>query len=80
MKFAGTETDAGTVRGAALLERFTVAPPAGAAFDNVTVQETVPAGFRLAGEQETRVTMVLATREMEAFAELPLYDAVTAAD
>jgi len=71
VEFAGTDTDAGTVRAAALLERVTVAPPAGAAFDNVTVQELAPLGFKLAGEQETELTTVLATREMEVLA-LPL--------
>jgi len=72
VEFAGTDTDAGTVSAAALLERVTVAPPAGAAFDNVTVQELAPPGFRLVEVQETELTMILATREMEAFAEVPL--------
>ena len=72
VEFAGTDTDPGTVKGAALLERVTVAPPAGAAFDNVTVQELVPLGLRLVGEQETELTTVFATREMVTLAEVPL--------
>jgi hypothetical protein len=77
---APTETVCGTVSGPALLERFTVAPPAGAAFDNVTEQAEVPPGPRLAGVHETCVTTVAATREMDVLAELPLYDAVIVAD
>ena len=62
----------GTVNTAALLERLMVAPPAGAAFDSVTEQIAVPPDVRLVGEQETRVTLELATREIEALAEPPL--------
>ena len=76
----GTETVAGTVNASALLERLMVAPPAGAALDSVTEQAAVPVGFKLVGEQETEVRMVMAINEIDAVEELPLYDAVTTAD
>jgi hypothetical protein len=56
----------------ALLERLTVTPPAGAAFDKVTEQAEVPPGFRLVGEHDTCVTTRAATREIDVLAELPL--------
>ena len=75
-----TVTVAGTVNGAALLESVITAPPAGAAFDSVTEQAEVSPGFWLVGEQETWLTTVFAIREIDVFAELPLYEAVTVAD
>ena len=69
---AGTETVAGTVTPAALLERPTVAPPAGAALDNITEQLAAAPGAKTAGEQETDVTSVLAFRAKDAVTELPL--------
>jgi len=65
-------TVAGTVNAAALLDRLTVAPPVTAAFDRVTEQAEVPAEVRLDGEQETPVTVGLATKEIEVSTELPL--------
>jgi hypothetical protein len=52
-----TETVAGTLKAAALLDRLTVAPPVGAAFDRLTEQTEVPAEIRLEGEQDTAVTV-----------------------
>jgi hypothetical protein len=69
---AATETVWGTVSGAALLERLTVAPPAGAAFDKITEQAEVPPEFRLVGEHDTCVTTVFAINEIDTLAELPL--------
>jgi len=48
--FAGTVTEAGTVRTALLEDKDTVEPPAGAAFDNVTVQVLFALEARLDGE------------------------------
>ena len=67
-----TVTVAGTVSAAASLDRLTVAPPVGAAFDRVTEQADVPAEVRVDGEQETPVSVGLATNETEVLAELPL--------
>ena len=67
-----TVTVAGTVSAAASLDRLTVAPPVRAALDNVTEQAAVPAEVRLDGEQETPVSVGLATNETEVLAELPL--------
>ena len=69
---AATVTVAETVNAAALLDRLTVAPPVRAAFDNVTEQVDVPAEVKLVGEQETALTVGLATKEIEVLAELPL--------
>jgi hypothetical protein len=69
---AATETVAGTVNAAALPDRLMVAPPVGAPFDNVTEQAAVPPPDRLAGEQETSVTVVWVVRAIETEAELPL--------
>jgi hypothetical protein len=67
-----TVTVAGTVSAAASLDRLTVAPPVRAAFDRVTEQADVPAEVRVDGEQETPVSVGLATNETEVLAELPL--------
>jgi hypothetical protein len=69
---AGTWTAGGTVTPAGLLDRLMVAPPVGAAFDNVAEQAAVPPGDRLAGEQETKLTIVLVARAIETEAEPPL--------
>ena len=69
---AGTDTVAGTVSLAALLERLIVAPPVGAALDNVTEHVAASPWFKLTGEHETRLTIVLAMSAMEAEAELEL--------
>jgi len=67
-----TVTVTGTVKAAALLDRFTVTPPVRAAFDKVTEQVEVPAEIRLEGEQDTAVTVGLAIKAIEVVAELPL--------
>jgi hypothetical protein len=53
---AATVTDVGTLRSPALLERETKAPPAGAAFDSVTVQVAVVPLLRLDGLHDTELT------------------------
>ena len=72
LEAAGTKTVVGTVTPAELLERLTVAPPVGAALDNVTEHAAVDPGVKVAGEQEMDVTNVLALRKTENVAELPL--------
>ena len=47
-----TVTDAGMLSDALSLERETAAPPAGAGWVRVTVQEDVPLEFNVAGLQE----------------------------
>ena len=60
---AVTATEAGTVSNPLLLESATVAPPAGAACESVTVQVDVAPLPRLLGLHETEVTVVLAASE-----------------
>ena len=67
-----TVTEAGTVSVAWLLESVTPAPPDPAACDSVTAQVAVPPELRLLGLQETRLTVVGATKRREAVCELPL--------
>ena len=69
---AGTDTVAGTVSTAALLERLMVAPPVRAAFDKVTEHAEMPDAVRVAGEHEAAETVGVATREIEVLAELAL--------
>jgi len=69
---AATVTDAGTVSVALLVVRVTVAPPAGAAWDRVTVQVLEELGPRLAGLQTSEETSADATRLMIALADAPL--------
>ncbi len=57
----------------------TDAPPVGAAFVNVTVQELVAFDPRLVGLHTSELTNTGATRPIVAGAELPLYVAVTVA-
>ncbi len=67
-----TVTEAGTVSAAALLESVTTMPPVPAACESVTVHEDVPPELRLVGLHDTRLTVVGATREIDAVCELPL--------
>ncbi len=69
---AATFTVAGTVSAAALLDSVTVIPPELAACDRVTVQAAVAPGVRLAGLQDTWLTLVGATSSSDAVCELPL--------
>ena len=57
----------------------TDAPPVGAAFDNVTVQELVAFDPKLVGLHTSELTNTGATRLIVAGLELPLYVAVTVA-
>jgi hypothetical protein len=71
-----TVTDAGTVALAWLLDRATVAPPAGAAALRVTVQLDVPAPVKDAGEHvrppdTTEVRMVTELPKPAAWIESP---------
>ena len=77
---ADTVTATGTVNGAALLDRLTVAPPVAAALDKVTEHAAVADDVRLAGEQVTALTMVLAVSKIETETEVPLYAALIDAD
>ena len=72
MAAAATVTEAGTVRVALVLVRVTVAPPVGAGWVRVTVQELEELGPRLVGVQASVETSTGATRLMVALAELPL--------
>ncbi len=57
----------------------TDAPPVGAAFDNVTVQELVAFDPKLVGLHASELTKTGATKLIVAGLELPLYVAVTVA-
>ena len=69
---AATVTDAGVVSVVLLSDSVTLAPPAGAAFDSVTVHVLDAFGPRLVGVHTTDETRTGATRLTVAFAELPL--------
>jgi hypothetical protein len=69
---AATVTDAGTVSAAALLDSVTLAPPAGAAWFNVTVHVLVELDPRLVGLQLSEETCTGAVRLMLAVAEVLL--------
>ena len=74
---AATVTDAGTDSVEFVLDRVMTAPPAGAALVRVTVQVLDEFGPRLVGLHPREDTSTGATRLIVAFAELPLYVAVT---
>jgi hypothetical protein len=74
-----TVTLAGTVRAATLLDSATATPPVPAAFDNVTVQFEFTPGPRLAGLQDTPLTVAGAASEIDAVREAPFTPAVTVA-
>ena len=73
---APTVTDAGTVSAAALLDRFTVAPPV---FDTVTVHVELPPDPRLLGLHVSPLTTVAVARVIVAVCELVPNVAVTVA-
>jgi hypothetical protein len=78
---AGTVTVAGTGSTALLLVSATIAPPAPAGTDSVTVQVIVEPELRVVGEQLKRVKAAGAERRVRvAVCELPLYVAVMTAD
>lgn len=56
---AVTSTDGGVVRLALLLPKVTVAPPAGASWDRVTVQVAVPGVLRLDGLHDTLLSVAV---------------------
>lgn len=74
-----TASEAGAISAAALLDSPTVAPPAPAALDIVTVHVEVVPVDRLAGLQESPLTIAKVTRDMVADRELPFNVAVTVA-
>src|ERR1700687_3506593 len=76
---AATVTDAGSVSVVLVLVSVTNAPPAGAALLNVTAQVLEAFCPRLVGLHASEDTTTGATRLTAAFAELPLYVAVTVA-
>jgi hypothetical protein len=76
---AGTVTEAGTVRAALLEERDTEAPPVGAAFDSVTVQEVLAFDASPEALHVRDVRPPGASSEMVLEDELPLNEAVTVA-
>jgi hypothetical protein len=73
---ATTVTEEGTVNAAALLDRFTVAPPD---FDTVTVQVELPPDPRLAGAHVTLLATVPDASVIVAVAVLPFSAAVMVA-
>jgi hypothetical protein len=76
---AATVTDAGTVSVVLVLVSVTDAPPVGAALLSVTVQVLEAFGARVVGLHASDDTSTGATRPIAAFAELPVYVAVTVA-
>ena len=61
---AGTRTDPGAVKADRLLERATVAPPAGAALDSVTVHVVEAEGFNETLAQERELSDIGGTTEI----------------
>ena len=77
---AGTVTEAGNVRTLAIApEMATVAPPAGAALVNVTVQVVLALETRVAAVHCREEIRTGAVRDTVALLEKPLRDAVTVA-
>ena len=76
---AATLTEAGTVKAAWLLLKDTVAPPAGAGLESVTVHELVAFGPRLVGLHASEDTSTGTTRLMLAVLEVLFNVAVTIA-
>lgn len=67
---AATVTAAGMERAVLVLVRVTLTPPAGAAFDNATVQVPVAFDPRLVGLHVSEETRTGAAREIVAVAEV----------
>ena len=76
---AETATDAGTVTALLPEASATVAPPVGAACDNVTVQVELPPDDNELGVHCSFVTVTGVT-VTDAFADVPLSEAVIVAD
>jgi hypothetical protein len=76
---AATVTEAGTVSNPLLLDRVTVAPPAGAAEDNVAVHEEVPPLPKLVTVQPSELSTTGAVSESVDVFEVLLYVAVIVA-
>lgn len=77
---AATATDAGTIKvGEAELESGTTNPPAGAAFDNVSVQVVLPFELKAATVHPNAVTVTGDCKEIVAVALLPFNDPVRVA-
>lgn len=79
VKAAGTVTDEGAVRAGLPFVMLTTAPPAGAGCESVIVQVLAEFGPRLVGLQSRVETTTEEVSVRVAFAELPLYVAVTVA-
>ena len=74
-----TVTEAGTERASLPLLTATAAPPEGAALETVTVHVLLAAELRLVGLHARDATLIGATKERDADAEVALYVAVTVA-
>ncbi len=75
---AATVIEEGTVNRLLLEDSWTVAPPAGATFSNVTEQVELPLEMTVVGKQASAVTVIAAgVIVSEATAEVPFSDAVT---
>jgi len=71
--FAATVTDTGAVKaGDPLFANVTTAPPAGAAWDRVTVHVALPFEDRLAAVQESALIVTSACSDTVAVAVVPL--------
>jgi hypothetical protein len=79
MAAAATVIDVGTVSVALVSVRVTAAPPVGAAWVKVTMQELEELGPRLVGLQTSDETSTDAVRLTVALADVPLYAAVMVA-
>ena len=78
---AETVTEAGTVKAALLvLASVTLAPPAGAAFESVTVQVVEAFDVRLAAAHCSEETEIVDVSDVVTACEDPLRAAVTVAD
>ena len=76
---AAIVTGVATRRAKLLALRATAAPPEGAALESVTVQVLLAAELRLAGLHVSEASLIGATKERDADAEVALYVAVTVA-
>ncbi len=76
---AATVTEGGTARAWLSTDSETLAPPAAAALERVTVQVLVAPEGRVVGEQTSEESVAVATREREAVLDTPPKEAVTVA-
>src|SRR4029077_18044043 len=79
VEVAGTMTEAGTVKVGLLEASETAVPPAGAALDNVTVQEVLAFEARLEAVHVREDRLTGASKEIVTGDEVPFRDAVTVA-